>query len=64
MKRGQIFVRAKKKDGSWGSVDVLDLDEQSFRAFILEMLIRQSIVCSIKDEFVEGDDIQYHERKK
>jgi len=57
MKKGQVFVRAKMNDGSWGNVDILDLNDESFRAFIIQKFIDIGIVCAIKDEFVEGEDI-------
>ena len=38
MRRGQVLVRAIKAKGSWGNVDVLDLDEESFRAFVIDKL--------------------------
>ena len=57
MQRGQVLVRGKLPDGSWGGVDVLDLDEKSFRAFVIEMLIRASIVYSLKEP--EGENITY-----
>lgn len=39
MKRGQVFVRAKFDDGRWGNCDIFDLDEESFRAFVIDRLI-------------------------
>jgi hypothetical protein len=38
--RNQVFVRAQDANGRWVSADVLDLDEESFRAFTLSMLYR------------------------
>jgi len=35
IERGQIFVRALNYEGKWDSVDVLDLDEESFRRWLL-----------------------------
>lgn len=59
MKRGQIFVRAKSPSGKWGNHDALDLDDKSFRAFILDRLFRAGLVVGLKDEFTKNDDIKY-----
>ncbi len=59
MKRGQAFVRAQDPSGKWHAADVLDLDEASFRAFVLDMLHRVGVLHILKDEVVEGDDITY-----
>lgn len=58
MKRNQVFVRAYDETGQIGNADVLDLDDDSFRAFVIEMLWRSGLVTGIKDEFVEGDKIR------
>lgn len=59
MKRGQVFVRATDETGRWGTVDVLDLDEDSFRAFVVETFVRAEVVTSIREEMVEGERIRY-----
>lgn len=59
MKRGQVFVRAKSPSGKYGTHDVLDLEDESFKAFVVEMLKRGGLVVSIKDEFVSGEEIEY-----
>ena len=64
MKRGQVFVRGRDPNGKWGAIDVLDLDEPSFRAFVMEMFKRAQIVVALKDESVEGDHIEYHGCRK
>lgn len=58
MKRGQVFVRAQDETGRFGSADVLDLDGESFRAFVLGVLFRAQIVTGLRDEAVEGDHIR------
>jgi len=63
MKRGQVFVRGRRRDGSIGNFDALDLDDASFRAFVLDLFVRCEIVVSVKDEFAEGERIKYAERK-
>ena len=37
--RGDVLVRANDPDGTWGNVDVLDLDEESFRRWIAGLII-------------------------
>jgi hypothetical protein len=57
MKRGQIFVRAIRPNGHWDAVDVFDLDELSFRVFVMELFDRQGAVVSLVEKKVEGDPI-------
>lgn len=64
MKKGQVFVRAKNKDGRWDNIDVLDLDQPSFNAFVTEQLFRAGLVTGIKPEYVEGEEIEYTQRKE
>lgn len=59
MKRGQVFVRAKSPSGQWGTHDVLDLEQESLNVFILDMLVRSKLVCSIKEDVVPGERIEY-----
>jgi len=44
IEREQVFVRAKKKEGGYGTVDVFDLDEESFRSFILTHLAKLQLI--------------------
>lgn len=39
--RGQCFVRAKDPEGRWHTADVLDLDDESWRIFILSVIVEQ-----------------------
>jgi hypothetical protein len=63
MKRRQVFVRGRLRDGSIGNIDALDLDDASFRAFVLDRLMRAGHVTAIKDAYVDGDHIRYRERE-
>ena len=63
MKREQVFVRAQLPDGSWNSVDVMELDDESFRAFVFDVLMRAGLVFALKDEVVGGEHITYHAKK-
>lgn len=62
MRRRQVLVRAIKADGKWGSVDVLDLDDESFRAFVLDKLYSAGLVVQMSDEHA-GDMVLLRERK-
>ena len=64
MKRGQIFVRAKDKNGKWYNADVLDLDQLSFKAFVMDRLFKLGMVTGIKDEFIIAGDIEYQSTVK
>jgi hypothetical protein len=55
IKRGQVFIRGKNKDGRWDHIDVLDLDEISFRAWVVGCLMAAGVVCGLRE--VEGEDI-------
>lgn len=57
IKRGQIFVRARDETGKWGSADVLDLNEESFRTFILRVLFDSGMITGIKDTACEGQHV-------
>jgi hypothetical protein len=64
MKYGQVFVRGKNNTDEWDSIDVLRLDDESFRAFVIDMLFRAGIVCGIKSEVLKDrKDIIYKERR-
>ncbi len=57
MKRGQVFVRAMDETGRWGSFDVLDLDEESFRVFVLHVFRMQGQVVGLSDSACPGEEI-------
>lgn len=60
IKRGQIFVRAKDSLGKWGSADVLDLTEESFRAFVLGIFARHGMITS----FIDDDNVEIELKTK
>jgi len=62
MKYEQVFVRAVTKNGDWDAVDVLKLDDASFRAFVIDVMLRAGFLAGIQPEFVEGPDITYVEK--
>jgi hypothetical protein len=67
MKRQQVFVRAwvnmatrKGEPDNFRitNCDILDLDNESYRACIAGILFRAGALTGIKDEAVEGDHIK------
>lgn len=57
MNRGQVLVRAITKTGKWGSVDVLDLDDESFRAWVTDKLLSTGFVTGLRTPYppLEGE---------
>ena len=47
VEKGQCFVRAINKEEKWDSVDILNLDEDSFRRFVLRKLADMGVICII-----------------
>jgi len=64
MKKGQVFVRAKSPSGKWGSHDVLDLNNKSFKVFVLDILFRAGLVVGLKDEICKDEEIEYQSTKE
>ena len=60
MKRGQVIVRGANKEGKSRLVDVLDLDDESFRAYVVDRLICGGLV--IPSNKVASLPIRYKER--
>jgi hypothetical protein len=61
MKHQQVFVQGLKADGSMGAIDVLRLEEASFRAFVVDALVRLGAVEARTDRQVAGAPILYRE---
>jgi hypothetical protein len=53
MRKGQIYVRAKLPDGNWGACDILELTDESFRAFVVDHLLSAGLIVAIKDEYAK-----------
>lgn len=49
MKTG-VYVRAKRPSGKWDSVDVLELEEESFRRFVAIVLAKAGAVTAASQE--------------
>ena len=45
----KAFVRAKTSDDRWASVDIVDLDERSFRRFIVSQMVGHELLCGMGD---------------
>jgi len=46
--RARVYVRARTGDDRWASVNVLDLDDRSFRVFVLRALVDAGLVTSVR----------------
>jgi hypothetical protein len=57
MKRQQLFVRAQSPSGKWHVADVYDLDEPSWRVFLLNLIARSRIGQELEDGFVPGEEV-------
>jgi hypothetical protein len=62
MKVNQVFVQGLKADGSIGAIDVLRLDVQSFRAFVLDTLREHEMLPKKAVRPVGGEPIVYREQ--
>jgi hypothetical protein len=59
-RRDQVFVRAVSPKGVSHVCDVLDLDEESFRAFVVNALLRGCLVTGLRD--APGPDLRFRSR--
>ena len=65
MKRGQVFVRAQSPSGRWYSADVLDLEQPSFNAFVMDRLWMNGLVVGLADHAVpEEFHVTYRSTKE
>lgn len=58
IKRGQVFVRAKSPSGIWGNHDILDLTDETFKAYIVDTLLRGGHLLGIKPDLIPGKEIE------
>ncbi len=58
MQRGKVFFRARDETGRYGCADILDLDETSFRAVIVEVLVKINALLSLESDSSKGEEIQ------
>ena len=52
MKPQQVLVRGLRADGTVGTIDALELDKESFKALVLDLLVKADLVP--KEENVTG----------
>ena len=62
MKRRQVIVQGINKKGKSGSIDVLDLDNESFRAYVIDRLICGGLVIPTPPSKIDSSSIKYRER--
>jgi|GEM_PF-4430898 len=49
MRRGEVWIRGTDAQGQkWGPIDVLDLDDESFRVWVVDMLRRMGCIVTLK----------------
>lgn len=63
-KRNQFFVRATTPTGKVVSADIMDLDEESFRAFVVDVMYKYAMIVGIRPDLVEGEQIQYRTKEE
>lgn len=54
--RGQVFVRAQDEAGHWGNADVLDLTDDSFKAWVV-YVFAYKLGCLVSVSQPEGEEI-------
>jgi len=62
MKKGQVIVQGITKEGKPGLIDILNLDDESFRAYTIDRLICGGLIIPLQPKDVEGSPIKYKER--
>jgi len=55
MRFEKVYVRARMPNGLWDSVDAMLLTDDSFRAAVLDWLIKAGVVVAVKDEYSGGE---------
>ncbi len=53
MKRGQVFVRGRRANGSYGAIDVCDLDDESLARFVSRVVTTMSPVDDTDPDYRE-----------
>jgi hypothetical protein len=61
VRRGMVYVRAKSPSGKWGSHDAMDLTDESFRVFVLDMLRRAGVLVIMFPE-VDTPSFEYESK--
>lgn len=63
IQRPEVYVRGITKEGEYGLIDALDLDERSFWLFVLSKLLEAGIVAGISEQGSEKFE-ELYERKE
>ena len=61
IRKKQIFFRAQDESGAWGAADIFDLNDESFRAVISELLRTAGQVVALRDTHA-GDEVSLRTR--
>lgn len=57
MYRNQVFVRAQlPQSKKWVSADVLDLDQPSLNALVIDVLFRMGALVGLSEDAMQGND--------
>ncbi len=59
--KGKCFVRALNNESKWASVDILDLDDESFRRFTITKLLELGAVVVVE---LGKEEEPLHEKEK
>lgn len=62
MKAAQLWVHGLRADGAMGRIDVLRLDEPSFRAYVLDVLAAKGLIEARPETTVGGERLTYREQ--
>lgn len=52
-----VYVRAQDETGKFGSANAMDLDDESFRRFVLDRMANSGVVIATPTE--EGERVPY-----
>lgn len=66
MLRSGVYVRARDPDGKFSTILAEDLDERSFRVFILAKLARLGLLTAVTDQLDEAKHLttpMYHPKE-
>jgi hypothetical protein len=62
MQRGMVIVHGVRTDGTFGEIDVLDLEEESFRCYVLDGLSRLGVVDGGGVDQAQANRLAYRQR--
>ena len=62
VRRGQCFVDGIVLGGQFGKIDVFDLDEQSFRVWVIHQLMEQHPALLVQFQGGQGATLVYRQK--